>query len=193
MTKGLTRILPLIFILVLLSACGEKYEGDFSYKVNDFSFTDQDNNKLSKSDLDGKFWVADFVFTNCETVCPPMTANMARLQQQLDDADLNDVQLVSFSVDPDNDKPETLKKYAKERGAINFDNWHLLTGYDFETIKKISIKSFKSPVDQIPDSDQYAHTTRFFLVSPEGNAIKSYDGRKPGDMKKIVEDIKSMH
>ncbi|MEN1967042.1 SCO family protein [Lentibacillus sp. N15] len=187
--KRFIQIIPIVAILMLLSACGEKYEGDFSYTINDFSFTDQDGNKLSNSDLEGKFWVADFVFTNCETVCPPMTANMARLQQQLDDADMNDVQLVSFSVDPKQDTPELLKTYAKERGALNFDNWHLLTGYDFDTIKKLSIKSFKAALDKIPDSDQYTHSSRFYLVSPEGNAIKSYDGRKPDEMKKIVQDI----
>src|SRR5699024_9057959 len=153
---------------------------------------DQDGDKLSKEELDGKFWIADFIFTNCTSVCPPMTANMATLQQQLDDEGLNDVHLVSFSVDPERDKPEDLKKYAKERGAINFDNWHLLTGYDFKTIKKLSIKSFKSPVEKIPDTDQFTHANQFFLVSPEGNAIKRYNGTKLSDVKEIVSDIKDM-
>lgn len=192
MVKNVLKIMPFVLIVFILAACGDKYEGDFSYTVKDFSFTDQDGNEFSKEDLDGQFWVADLVFTNCTDVCPPMTANMANLQQQLDNEDMNDVQLVSFTVDPNRDTPEVLKEYAEERGAINFDNWHLLSEYDFDTIKKLSIKSFKSPLQQIPDTDQFTHTNQFFLVSPEGNAIKSYDGIDLGEVKEIVSDIKDM-
>ncbi|WP_010530379.1 SCO family protein [Lentibacillus jeotgali] len=184
-------VFPLLLFVLLLSACGNQYNGDFSYEVQDFTFTNQDGEKVSKSDLEGEFWVADFIFTNCTTVCPPMTSNMASLQEQLKEAGLEDVRLVSFSVDPKNDKPETLKNYAKVRGGT-FDNWDLLTGYDFETIKEFSVKSFKSAVEQLPDSDQVMHGTSFFIVTPEGNAIKNYDGRKAANMEKIVEDIQAM-
>lgn len=184
-------ILPLLLVIIL-SACGEKYEGDYSRAVNDFTFTNQDGKQVSKSDLEGKFWIVDFIFTNCTTVCPPMTSNMADLQKQLKEAGLEEeVQLVSFSVDPKNDTPETLKSYAKTRGGT-FDNWHLLTGYDFETIKEFSIKSFKSAVEKVADSNQVMHSTRFFIVTPEGNAIKGYDGREQANMEKIVQDIEDM-
>ncbi|MFD1037129.1 SCO family protein [Virgibacillus byunsanensis] len=181
-----------LLLIVMLSACGEKYEGDFKYEVQDFSYTNQDGETINKSnDLDGKFWVADFIFTNCDTVCPPMTANMARLQTQLNEAGLDDVQLVSFSADPENDTQEALKQFGEEHQA-SFDNWDFLTGYEFDEIKEFSVKSFKSPLEEIADSDQLLHSVRFFLVSPEGNAIKMYDGRKPAEMELIVEDIQNM-
>ncbi|ASK63652.1 cytochrome c oxidase assembly protein [Virgibacillus phasianinus] len=183
--------IPLLMFVLILSACGDKYEGDFSYEVQDFSFTNQDGEKVSKSSLEGKFWVADFVFTNCETVCPPMTANMAKLQDKLNEAELDDVQLVSFSVDPDRDTKSALKEFGKSHGA-SFDNWHFLTGYEFQTIKEFSIKSFKSALEKVKDSDQLMHGTSFFLVSPEGNAIKRYSGIKAAEMDKIVKDIKEM-
>ncbi|WP_404452436.1 SCO family protein [Virgibacillus necropolis] len=182
---------PLLVLVLILTACGEKYEGDFSYKVQDFSFSNQDGETVTKNDLEGNFWVTNFMFTSCETVCPAMTANMARLQEKLKEAGLDDVQLVSFSVDPENDTKAKLKKFAKERGA-SFENWHLLTGYDFQTIKELSIKSFKSALEKVPDSDQFMHGTSFFLVSPEGNAIKRYRGTQAAEMDKIVEDIKEM-
>ncbi|TFJ94492.1 SCO family protein [Lentibacillus salicampi] len=184
-------VFPLLLFVTFLSACGDQYDGDFSYQIQDFAFTNQDGEEVSKSDLEGEFWVADFIFTNCTTVCPPMTANMSSLQDQLKEAGLEDVRLVSFSVDPANDNPETLKKYAASRGGT-FGNWNLLTGYDFETIKEFSVKSFKSAVEQLPDSDQVMHGTSFFIVTPEGNAIKNYDGRNAANMEKIVEDIQAM-
>ncbi len=181
-------LLPLT-VLLFLVACGNEYEGDYSEEVNDFSFTNQDGKTISKSDLDGEFWVADFVFTNCETVCPPMTSNMAKLQAQLKEEGLDDVRLVSFSVDPENDTPQKLKKFGKSRGAT-FDNWDFLTGYDFDKIKAFSIKSFKAPLENSPDSDQVMHSNQFFLVSPEGNFIYKYSGIQPAEVEKIVETIK---
>ncbi|MBM7572208.1 SCO family protein [Aquibacillus albus] len=185
------RILGIIGLLtVILSACGPKYEGEFSFDVQPFEFINQDEEMVNSEELEGKFWVADMIFTNCETVCPPMTANMARLQEMLKEENL-DVELVSFSVDPDNDTPEMLKQYALDRGG-ELDNWNLFTGYEFEEMKEFAVKSFKAPVDKIADSDQMIHTVYFYLVSPEGNAINRYDGRKMDEIEKIVDDIKDM-
>lgn len=191
MSKKVKIALPLLILVLILTACGDKYEGDFSWGVNDFTFTDQDGDKVSNTDLDGKFWVADFVFTNCETVCPPMTANMARLQDKLKKAGLDDVELISFSIDPERDTKKALKEFGKAHGA-SFDNWHFLTGYEFKTIKELSIKSFKSPVEAIEEGEQYMHGTSFFLISPEGNAIKRYKGIQAAEMDKILKDIKAM-
>lgn len=186
-------ILVLIPILtLLLTSCSNTYQGDFSYKVESFEYTNQDKEVFNSSSLDGKFWVADMIFTNCVDVCMPMTANMAKLQEKLEKEGLNkDVELVSFSIDPENDTPGVLKDYSQQRGGT-FDNWNLLTGYSFEEIKEFSIKSFKAPLEKIPDSNQFAHVTSFYLVTPDGNAIKRYDGTETENMDEIVKDIKKM-
>ncbi|MRH41871.1 redoxin domain-containing protein [Aquibacillus halophilus] len=177
-------------VVVFLSACGSNYEGEFSFEVQEFEFMNQEGQMFSSNELEDKFWVANMIFTNCDTVCPPMTANMVRLQDKFQEEDL-DVELVSFSVDPQNDTPEVLKQYSEERGA-DFDNWNLLTGYELQVIKEFAIKSFKAPVEKLDDSNQMLHTNRFYLVSPDGNAIKRYDGTKADEMDQIVEDIKQM-
>ncbi|SFM01312.1 protein SCO1/2 [Gracilibacillus orientalis] len=191
--------LMMLFIALFLAGCSgnilngdsNKYEGDFSYEVEDFTFTNQDGEELSKSELDGEFWIADMIFTNCETVCPSMTANMARLQGLLEEENI-DAELVSFSVDPTNDSPEILKQYIEDRGGT-FDNWNALTGYSDEDIKEFVNKSFKELVENPDNSDQVLHGTRFYLVSPDGNAIYRYNGQKADNMQKIVEDIQSMN
>ncbi|WP_096270005.1 SCO family protein [Paucisalibacillus globulus] len=184
----------LMFIpIILLFACGEYSEinPDMSETVADFSFTTQDNEVLSLNDLKGEWWIADFVFTNCETVCLPMTYNMSNLQRKLKENDI-DVQLVSFSVDPDYDSPEVLKEYAMQYDA-DFSNWNFLTGYDFQTIRELSIKSFRSLV-LAPNngSDQVTHGTSFMLVTPDGKYIKSYDGVDADEMDRIVGDLKKV-
>jgi protein SCO1/2 len=190
----LSLFLLMAAVIFLLTACGgEQYEGDFSFEIEDFTFTNQDNEEVSKSDFDGGFWVANFIFTNCETVCPPMTSNMANLQSQLSEAGLDeDVSLVSFTADPERDTPEALKEFGESRGA-SFHNWDFLTGYEFEEIQEFSVDNFKSALEREPDSDQMMHTIRFFLVSPEGNAIKMYTGTEAAAMEQIVEDISSMN
>ena len=103
-----------------------------------------------------------------------------------------DIQLVSFSVDPDYDQPEVLREYAEDYEA-DLSNWTFLTGYDFQTIRELSIKSFRSPLP-VPDEgdDQVMHGTLFYLVTPEGQIIKSYDGVAPSEMDDIVDDLKTI-
>ncbi|MFA1818729.1 SCO family protein [Virgibacillus oceani] len=63
-------------------------------KIEDFTFINQDN------EVGRRVWVANFIFTNCVTVCPPMTSNMADLQSQLSETGFYYVNLISFTVDP---------------------------------------------------------------------------------------------
>lgn len=202
------RFKNLILLLVLgllLTACGTKVSEDkesnknsniettMSEKVRDFDFINQDEEPVSLDDLKGNYWIADFIFTNCETVCLPMTKNMSILQDMVKDEGI-DMQFISFSIDPDNDSPEALKEYGEGFDA-DFNNWSFLTGYEFDEIREFSIKSFKSMV-QMPadeDNDQIIHGTSFYLVDPEGKVIKGYPGVKADDMKDIFKDIKKLH
>lgn len=190
--KKYIPILMLSFVFIL-AACGKKVETNMESTVPDFEYTTQDESTLSKTDLEGKYWVADFVFTNCTTVCLPMTSNMASLQEKIAEANLDNVHLVSFTVDPETDSPEVLKEYAEEYGA-DLTNWTFLTGYDFETIKEFSIKNFKNIVEApLEGDDQVTHGTHFFLVNPEGEIIKNYSGLESAGMDQIVEDLENLH
>lgn len=183
------KSIMLILVVFFLAACGEDIETNMSENVADFDFTTQDKGNLSLDDLEGEWWVADFIFTNCTTVCLPMTSNMSVLQDKMKEEEL-DAQLVSFSVDPDYDTPEVLQEYADEYDA-DLDNWTFLTGYDFQTIKELSIKSFRSMLAEAqPGDDQVTHGVSFFLVNPEGKVIKKYDGRDQKEMDNIIEDLK---
>lgn len=182
----------ILFGLVLfLAGCGNNIETNMSEQVADFSFTNQNQETVELEDLKGEWWVADFIFTNCTTVCLPMTSNMAQLQTAMKEEDV-DAQLVSFSIDPKRDTPQVLKRYGESYDA-DFRNWSFLTGYDFETIKEFSIKSFRNLiVEAQPGSDQLTHGTSFFLVNPEGEIIKKYDGVSSDSMDQILEDLKTV-
>lgn len=191
--KKLPVFILMVTVLLIISACsGEKtYEGDLELEIGDFSYENQDGEIVHKKDLDGSFWVADFIFTNCTSVCPPMTTNKSLLQDLLKEEGLEDVQLISFSVDPERDTPEALKEYGEVRG-IEFDNAHFLTGYEYDEIKEFSLDSFKSSLMEEPDTDQIAHTVSFFIVAPNGKAITRFDGTQHTNMEEIVDYIKDI-
>src|SRR5699024_6164415 len=86
------------------------------------------------------------------------------------------VQFVTFTVDPERDKPNVRKNFIEERGG-EFSNWYFLGGYSFADIKDFSESSFQSALAKPPEgSDQFAHVTSFFLVNQEGMIVKRYNG-----------------
>lgn len=182
----------LIVIVALLSACGQKgIENPLDYPVNDFDAVTQDNKPFEKKNLDGKIWVADFIFTNCADVCPPMTANMTKLQKMVEEEELKNVEFVSFSVDPTVDTPEKLTEYAKNFG-LKDDNWTFLTGYSQEFIETYARETFKTLVKKPQEGDQVIHQTYFFLVGPDEKVKKIYDGYQEVPYDEMVSDIKSL-
>lgn len=189
----LRKVLPITFISFLLlisSGCGNQINNTVNYPVEQFTFTNQTNQQITLSSLKGKVWVANFIFTNCVDVCPPMTANMAKLQKMVKDEAITGVNFVSFSVDPEMDTPEILYDFAEKYG-VDQENWHFLTGYSQESIEKFALNSFKALVKNDPNSDQVAHGTSFYLIDQEGNMIKYYDGLKV-PFEEIISDLKIM-
>lgn len=172
-------------LILILGACSTKS----GKPIQDFNFTDQDGNPLGLEDLKGKVWVADFVFTQCATVCPPMTMNMSQLQQDVKEAGLEDVHFVSFSVDPEIDTPEALKKYGEDFGA-DFSTWHFLTGYTQDEIEDYAPKNFKAVVKKPRDDDQVIHGVSFYLMNKDGEIIEEYRGDEDVPFKEIIKDIK---
>jgi protein SCO1/2 len=73
----------------------------------------------------------NFIYTNCSSFCPPQTAIFRALQEQLllDQPPLA-AQLLSVSIDPLNDSPDALRRYAArfevQLGAEQ--RWRMLTG-----------------------------------------------------------------
>lgn len=179
-------------ILIFLSSCSSGFDAETNWKVEDFNFVNQNKEKVSLKDMKGEIWLADFIFTSCETVCPPMTYNLTKIQKELEEAGLKDVRFVSFSVDPEIDTPETMKKYISNFD-INEDNWDWLTGYSQDLISSFARESFKTIVQDDPSSNQVIHGTRFYLVNKDGVIVKNYPGNQDVPFEEIISDIKALN
>jgi protein SCO1/2 len=202
--RGVSAAGLAVLCLVTAVGCGSSAEGaagafqgaksdssdiTLDWRVPNFRFTDEDGHPLGLSDLRGKVWMADFMFTKCTSVCPLTTAHMAKLQRQLKQAGVN-VELVSFTVDPAHDSPSRLKAYGDKFGA-DFTHWHFLTGYSEKTINRLARTGFKTVVESIPHSDQFSHSTEFYLVGPDGKVLHVFDGLHP-PYAKIVRDVRQL-
>ncbi|CAN7194580.1 SCO family protein [Rossellomorea sp. LjRoot5] len=192
--KSMVSIVALGFLL--LGGC-QRQDAEESFpmkvEVGDLSAVDQNGEKTSLAALNkGKIVVADFIFTNCDTVCLPMTANMAKLQKKIGEAGWEDeVQLVSISVDPAHDTPDVLKEYSS-RYEFNAGNWSFLTGYTRDEIESFANVSFKTPAAEVEGSNQFVHGTSFYLVSENGILLKQYEGVSNPPYEEMIEDMERL-
>lgn len=190
----------LIALVLLLAACGSNEVEPMSYYGNtleEFEAVNQHNETFTSEDMNGKVWLANLIFTQCVTVCPPMTQNMTELTQELEKADIENTGVVSFSVDPDTDTPEVLSEYMSWYSPSETIEWQLLTGYEFEYLRDYALNNFKSIVKLPQDSsNQVLHGTAIYLIDENGKLVKDYTGVDAGDNKfeteQIVKDVKTM-
>ncbi len=186
-------LIGILIVSSLLAACGSyKFEPELNIEVQDFSLTNQNNKEVSLDDLKGKPWLAMFIFTNCTTVCPPMTFNMTEIQTALQDEDIEDYNIVAFSVDPDVDTPEVLTNYLNSYSVADKSKWQLLTGYKQEYIEQFARKSFNSLVKKSQGNDQVVHMSSYYLVNADGQVVKDYDGATNVPVETIVADMKAL-
>jgi protein SCO1 len=150
-----------------------------------FQFTAQDGTTVSNADLKGKVWVADFIFTRCAGPCPVMTSRMAEVNQALS-GKAKDVELVSFTVDPEYDTPQVLKEYGERVGASP-ERWKFLTGPK-DQIEATVMKGFLQALSREP-SGVPIHSTRFALVDRDGWIRGFLDGNDPELPQKLLMDI----
>ncbi|WLR43670.1 SCO family protein [Bacillus carboniphilus] len=179
------KCIVVLISLLLLAGCGAG-----ANQFEEYSFTNQDNETFELESLKGNVWVADFIFTNCDTVCPPMTAHMAKLQQKAKEQEV-DVQFISFSVDPEVDSPAVLKEFA-EKFDVDHANWSFLTGYSQEEIGKFANEHFKTIAQKPKGEDQVIHQSYFYLVDQDGNVVNQYGGYSDTPYDEIIEDLKEL-
>src|SRR5438128_8446118 len=61
--------------------------------------------------------VINFVYTRCQGICVPVTANLVRVQKLLGDRVGRDIFFYSITLTPEEDTPEALENYAAPHGV----------------------------------------------------------------------------
>ncbi|MBV7269765.1 SCO family protein [Winogradskyella luteola] len=156
-----------------VSALNKDAKSDLAYleidkkpkKVPVFSFTNQDGKTITNADYLGKVYVVEFFFTTCPTICPIMNRNLVEVQDHF--KNFENFGVASFTINPEIDTPEVLKRYAQNYGITN-PNWHLMTG-DETDIYKLANEGFNlyTSKDETVEGG-FEHSGNFALIDKEG-------------------------
>ena len=167
----------LLVLSAIIAGCSNyKFKETINYEIADFTVTDHRGETISLEDLKGEPWLAMFVFTNCNTICSPMTYNMADIQEKLIEEGIEDYKIIGFSVDPENDSPEVMTEYLARHTVPDESKWHYVSGYDQAFIEQLALNSFKVLAKKVEGEEQVYHSSSIFLVDEKGVAVKYYDG-----------------
>jgi protein SCO1/2 len=157
-----------------------------NHKVADFKLVNQNGDTITQEAYANKIYVADFFFTRCQTICPVMTNNMAKLQETFLDDD--DVMFLSHSVTPVMDSVVVLKAYANAKGVIDA-KWNITTG-DKKHIYELARKSYFAVLDEGDGGLQdFIHTENFVLVDKKRQIRGFYDGTNIEEIEQLKKDI----
>jgi protein SCO1/2 len=178
-----------VALALFLAGCEPVAEVPAWGALPDFSLINQGAEPYGTAQLEGRPWVANFIFTKCPSRCPMLTREMSRLQTELHGRGWDDVMLVSISVDPANDTPEALTAYAAKHGA-ELDGWQFLTGTR-DGIWSLSVDGFKLPVQEIEDTSAgpILHSNRFVLADGRHQIRGYYDAFDADDRAKLLRDL----
>ena len=157
------------------------------WKVPAFSLHDQNGATASPAALAGHVWIADFIFTTCQSQCPLLSAKLVLLQRKLADPRLR---FVSFSVDPTHDTPQALANYAKNWNAAE-TRW-LLLATEPSSLSAISAGMHVAvePSDNV--KSPILHSTLFFLVDAAGSVRGTYDSEDAAAIERLRADTKTL-
>ena len=134
-------------------------------KVPEFTFTNQDGKLITNKDYLGKVYVVEFFFTTCGTICPRMSRNLVEIQNEF--KEFENFGVASFTINPEHDTSEVLKKYAQNYGITN-PNWHLMTGAE-KDIYDLANTGFTIYAGKNSESeDGFEHSGNFALVDKNG-------------------------
>jgi protein SCO1/2 len=160
------------------------------HTIGNFSFKNQDNKTITQREIEGKVFVAEYFFTTCQSICPIMNQQMQRIQYAFKDNP--NVKILSFTVDPDVDTVEQLKRYANSHNAVK-NQWHFLTGKK-EDLYGLARKSFfvLKPAEVANQGDvgsDFIHTNNFVLVDQQKRIRGYYDGTSEKEVTELIKDI----
>lgn len=171
-------------LAVLLASCVGPKPLPILGQIPGFQLTTQTGEAFDSKTLDGRIWVADFIYTTCPGPCPRMTSEMRGVQNAT--TATPGLKLVSFTVDPAHDTPPVLAEYAK-RYKADPSRWYFLTG-DQGLLNSLGRDGFKlNTVD-----GSLTHSTRFVLVDGQRRIRGFYITSDDDFMKRLLHDVRQL-
>lgn len=174
------NLILVLFAVLFLFSCSEKQVTESAQKQTssgsifmlDSKWQNQDGKELQLKDLKDKNLVVTMIFTSCTTACPILVADMQKIESKIDRKKLKETTMVLVSIDPENDTPEVLKAYAKQRN-MDGEPWLFLRS-DKESVRELAnvlaVKYKKiSPI-------VFSHSNIISVFNKNGEMVSQVEG-----------------
>lgn len=199
--RAITVTLIVFFILLSAGFMGYYYSitrdvpkqlpvlGNPGHVVDTFTFVNQDGKPVTKSDVNGKIYVAEYFFTTCRGICPKMTENMSQVYKAY--RGNPDVMILSHTVDPVNDTVAAMQAYAARHNA-DPKQWLFLTGSKqrlYDMARESYLLTTKEDTAHVSIDVDFIHDQRFILIDRTGHIRGEYDGLNRSAIDTLIGDI----
>lgn len=150
-------------------------------------WTTQDNRKVKLADFKNKVIVAAMIFTNCQSACPRITADLQRIETEIPDEKLKDVTFLLITMDPARDNPEQLTKFAMEH-QLDLNRWTLLTGSESDVLEIANVLNVRISKTE---NGNFDHSNIIHIINSKGNIVYQQIGLAQ-EPKESIEKIKEL-
>lgn len=158
------------------------------HSIPPFRFINQNGEAINEKTYEGKIYVADYFFTTCQSICPKMATELQRVQDKFAYTK-GLVQILSHTVNPENDSVPVLKAYSE---MVHADNsmWNFVTG-DKKQLYDLARQGYLlNAMEGDGGPDDFIHSELFVLVDKEKHIRGIYDGTNIKAVNDLLDDIK---
>ncbi len=158
------------------------------HAIPSFQFINQDGDSITDKTYDGKIYVVDYFFSTCKSICPKMASELIRVQKKFSYTN-GLVQILSHTVNPENDSVPVLKAYANMVHA-DAKMWNFVTGEKKKLYDIARNGYLLNALEGDGGADDFIHSELFILIDKEKHIRGIYDGTKIKEVSNLIDDIK---
>ena len=161
---------PLVVLLLIVTQLLYADFPEDSVYLLESEWQTQDSNNIYLSYLAGKKLILSMTYTSCQHTCPTIVSNMQAIENNLSEADRDNVSFVLVSLMPQSDTPEVLKTYANKRGL---KGWTLLSGHEDDVRMLAMVLDIKY---KAVANNEIAHSNLITILDDQGRIVRQING-----------------
>lgn len=160
-------------------------------RLTGFTLVSDSGDAITEEKLIGKYKLLVFFYAKCKGICPMITRNMIDFLPRINDK--SDLEIISITVNPEEDTVEELKKFKKQY-RITQNNWSFLTGPK-DTIYTLARKQFNADIQMVQGAENlndFVHTENIYLIDKKNYLRGFYRAKGTGDLDRLLVEYQTL-